>query len=986
MKADKILLPELYRKKQDNGKQYGRGSKKFSGLLFVAASVFVVIAGVFAFADIGGNMALNMAKAYLANRYSIDLQTDGISGNPIKGYTLENLLLTDKTDNRDIFSAESLTVRVKLADLMMGNFGLSELLLRGISMDIAYLAASDDEGTFTPPAERLRVQDSHFSSRIGMIDVNDIDADFARLDIDVDGAVNGLPFWGNINMDSLTTMNRSELRLGSGKIIATGEISGGRIDLHMSGEDFDLKEIASLYPSVLSSEDFEGMVNFRADITGQSQKPNFSSSIEYMGEKFYGYPVERASANITYSNERLSVSNIQASVFNVPLRGEIAASFTQGKPASLTVKLDGSETSLDGLDEIMNVPELEALGGKISLFSVNISGTMQRLNGLVSLTAPRIIYENRAFTNVRVQMKLAESDTASVEGKFMFEGAPGYISGNVGSILTTPLMELTAKIAGLDIKRVESMIPDAPRYDMSGEITASLSVKGTARSPVITGEINSPEFRGWGQEISKPSVQFVYSDKTLSISRTEGTLNGMPINITGTITDFPSVNPKLNINATITMTPETLKTYAPGVEAFGLSGTVNAGLKIAGELDNLSVNLLATAPEVWLMDFVTARNAELTTAFNVDLVKMMDISVNVAADSVTAGGTTFTGANATIHRQGDKIILVGLTARSGEGMITGAGTASVSGKEPADFSFMFTDIPLESLADSYGPEVKGKLSGTLKISGSNDNPEIMLAASIPTLKAGSLTVSSIKADFSGKPGNIVLKNARAEALGSEITAEGIIRLTPSPSILVTFIGKNMNVARILREYPSMRGKISGTAGMRLTLSGDSEVFSTDSVYLACEIEAESADVQALLRDMSADVVQGISGFGRMRADMSGLLMDDLSYEANGELSFWQGDSDEARKAAFSVHVNHDALMLSYIAPEDGDMISDDVQIASESSKPRVQPRTQAKVRPRTPARRRPVRSQSAGNQQDRRELDLSNSHRVLRIWGSVNQD
>ena len=120
--------------------------------------------------------------------------------------------------------------------------------------------------------------------------------------------------------------------------------------------------------------------------------------------------------------------------------------------------------------------------------------------------------------------------------------------------------------------------------------------------------------------------------------------------------------------------------------------------------------------------------------------------------------------------------------------------------------------------------------------------------------------------------------------------------------------------------------------------------------------------------------------------MSGLLMDDLSYEANGELSFWQGDSDEARKAAFSVHVNHDALMLSYIAPEDGDMISDDVQIASESSKPRVQPRTQAKVRPRTPARRRPVRSQSAGNQQDRRELDLSNSHRVLRIWGSVNQD
>ena len=975
--VDDILFPEnktpqrkRHRRRPVQKRHTFLPSMKF---LFLLVLVLVVAGVSFLFADIGGNIALNIAKDHLSKNYHLELNAEKITGNPLRGYTLHNFELIDTKKGNELFSAAYLSVKLNLAAIVTGNLRLSQVSLGGVNMNVddfvsalsefqmpkadlssqnqssnfgvAPAYAEDDKSESLPeiPIDTIILSESRFSSKFGVIDVNEIKADVPNLDIDVDGKINGLPLKGNIDMGEsagLTAANRAELSFCSGKILATGGLMSGKLDLHISAEDVNLSEATALYPSLLVSKDFDGNADFTADITGNTDSPKFSGSFSFKGTKIYGFPVERASSNLSYSNNRVSVSNIQANAFNVPVQGEIAAAFRPNEPVSVMVKLDGSEASLNGLDEVLGVPELKALKGKISLFSVNISGPVNALSGLVNFNAPRVAYDGRALTNIRAQMKLSKSDTANVDGKFTFEGASGYLNGSIAKILTKPNMNLTAKIADLDIKRIESMIPDAPQYKLNGKITASVTVKGTSSNPKVTGSLNSEEFSGWDQKIVKPSVNFSFANNTLTLIKTEGTLNGMPVNLTGTVSPLPSSNPKLNINATITMTPSALKNYVPDIDSYKIKGTVNAGLKIQGTADNPSVNLLATSPNLEAMDMINAKNLELTTALNGDLAKLERLNVNVAAKSLTAGGATFTGVNANVSKNGDKITLAGLNAKSGQGTVTGSGTASVSGKSPLDFNFNFDSLALAPLASASGVDLKGNLSGKLKVSGQNTNPSINFSANIPELNAVGFSLSNLTADIDGNMESINLKNVRAFVEGSEISATGNIQITPSMKMNVSLNGKNINLAQLLKDYPAMKGKIAGTAGLTFTLTGNEKsmtgkgsltvpsltafgmkltgvnlplnysgtnftskggsaklyggtmkntlTFNTSTMKFTDNIEANGVDVNGLIQDASGGLEGKITGTGKLTFKVTGSAKDKVSYSGSGNFSMGQG--------------------------------------------------------------------------------------------------
>ena len=72
----------------------------------------------------------------------------------------------------------------------------------------------------------------------------------------------------------------------------------------------------------------------------------------------------------------------------------------------------------------------------------------------------------------------------------------------------------------------------------------------------------------------KPVINFTVKDRTLTIDKTEGTINRIPIAITGTLKPFPSSNPELDIIA-------------------GINGRPESSVKITGMLNNPSVNLMA---------------------------------------------------------------------------------------------------------------------------------------------------------------------------------------------------------------------------------------------------------------------------------------------------------------------------------------------------------------------------------------------------------
>ena len=976
-------------------------------LLLGLVMMLIVLGVIFSVADIGGNIILGYAQQYLSENMGLTLTAESITGNPVKGYRLNNFELSDQSGQK-LFSAGYLSGRVNFPALFTGNIRLAEISLGGMSMDVDSLIAtlqnlrlpeastqsssltltaspayaesenapdiphsiimsvnsliatlqnlrlpeasaqsssltaspayagsenaphippsismgvnaliatlqnlslpesSTQSSSFTLtaspayadsennmpdiPLDRFSLRESVFSSEYGVITVNEIGADLKAFDIDIDGRINDVPVKGIIDMGEsagLTAINRSDIALGKGRVLATGGYVNDALDLHVSLEDLDLQEMTGLYPALLSSGDFGGSANINLDITGDPGSLRVFGTIDFKGSKIYGFPVERVSTNVNYSDYRAAFSNIQANVFNVPVQGEIAAALRPNEKLSVMVKLDGTEASLDGLDSILGVPELKDLSGRVSAFSANISGHIDELSGLVNLTAPRIAYTGRALTNIRAQMKLTKSDKANVDGKFQFEGAQGYIQGSVASFLTSPKLDVTAKIVDLDVKKVQDMIPDASDYKLAGKITAAVNVKGSVNDPTVTGSLDSPEFSGWDQTITKPSINFTFAKRTLTLSKTEGTLNGMPINLSGTVGPLPSDNPSLNLSATISMTPAALKAYVPDIDQYALKGAVNAGLKVTGSVSKPSVNLVASSPNLQAMNMLTAKDIELTTALTGDLASLSRISVNASAKSITASGVTFSGLNAKIDKNGDKIILGGLNAKSGTGTITGAGTADITGKTPLDFSFRFTNLALAPLAAASGADLKGNLSGTLKVSGTNTNPAIALNANVPSLSAQGFTFTNILADISGNMENIRLNKLRGEVEGAEVSASGNVQVSPALKLDVAVKGEGIKLERLL---PDMKDSLSGTADLTFSVSGTGDKITGKGVLTSSAIRAYGVRVTNITLPLtySGNTFASAGGSakfygGSLRNSLT-LNIDSMKYTDNFEAS------------------------------------------------------------------------------------------------------
>lgn len=516
-------MPDRLLKKRPSKAKLKRIRRRKRIRRFIALSVIViaVIALAVTFTNAGCDIVLGLAEDYVSENTNLNLIAGTVTGNPLKGYTMKNIELEDMNGEK-IISAESLSLYMSLSSLKIA---------------------------------KLRIRNAIIHSRFVKINISRVDTDLRTFTTEIDADINGLPLRGNIDMGNaseLTSINRADMKLGSGKITAIGGLFDDNIfDVHVTAEDLNLKEITAMFPDTLSSNDFDGDLNLNLDVTGIKESPRIFGSVDYRGTKIYGFPAERMSADYHYSvrDNMLMINNIQASAMSVPVQGEITATNLSGENVTMKIKLDGSETNLDALHEVLNIPELKGLNGRIETFNANIWGTMNSLNGLINLTSPRITYMNRTLSNLRLQMKLSGSNTGNVDGKFDFEGTNGFVQGNVESIFTGSNMNITAKIADMDIKRIENIIPDYPAYNLEGKITLSLSVKGSTSKPVITGSVSSNEFKVRSDNITKPVIEFKIQDEALTIEHTEGTLNGMPLTVTGTIKPFPSSNPELDITA-----------------------------------------------------------------------------------------------------------------------------------------------------------------------------------------------------------------------------------------------------------------------------------------------------------------------------------------------------------------------------------------------------------------------------------------------------
>ena len=845
----------------------GRRGNALLKCLLGLVLLLAVAGGILSFIDIGGDLILRIAQKALKEQLNLELAASGVTGNPVKGYTLHDFSLA-ATGSGKILSAKSLAARVNFAALFRGAIRVAEIAVGGVEMDLDQFIADVQKiklpesegggGSGEIPIDRISLVDSRFTSQWGTVEVSEVGANIqgTALAVDVDGRVNGVPVKGGADLDIANgvLINRSDVNFGKGKILATGGVQPvsptdktNALNLQGSVQGLDLKELTALWPAFLKAEDYDGTAGLDLEVTGTSETLKLKGTANYQGTKISGYPVERVAAGVSYSGGRVTISDIQASILNIPINGEIAIATRPGQAPSVMVKLDARDASLDGLDKALHLSELKGLGGRIASFNANIQGPTNALNGTVAFSAPKISYQGRAVTNIAAQLKLSKGDTVAVNSKFNFEGAQGFLQGSASSLLTSPKLDLTANLKDLDIERVAGLIPDSSQYGLAGKVTASLAVKGSLTKPAVSGTLSSPAFSGWGQKLDKPSLAFSFANNVLTLQKSSGTLNGMPINVSGTVGPVTSSTPDVNINATVTVSPAALKAYVPDIDSYALKGNVNAGVKLQGKLPNPAVSLLASSANLQAMNMLTVKDIEVTTALGGDLAKLEKIALNARAKSLTASGLTLTNLMADVSGTAQNLKLNSFRAEVGGAPLTASGTVQTSPAVKADIALRGQGLDLAALTSGIA-DLKGQLSGkadlTFDLTSDAKGNSGKGSVTSPAVRAFGLNLSNVNLPLSLSGNTFTSTGGTAKAYG-------------------------------------------GSAKNNLTYDLAKSAFTE-------QLEASGVDVNALIQDVTGGLGGKITGQGKLNLKLSGTLKGTgsaakkVSYSGSGQLNVGAG--------------------------------------------------------------------------------------------------
>ncbi|MCR5347475.1 MAG: hypothetical protein K6E38_06835 [Fretibacterium sp.] len=844
------------------GQERGTGGRRGHVLLkclLGLALLLVVAGGILSYIDFGGELILSIARKALLEQLNLELEAAGVSGNPVKGYEMHDFTLAAAGSTK-ILAGKSLAARVSFGALFRGAIRLADVAVGGIEMDLDSFIRDiqkirlpeGGDGSSGIPIDHIRLVDSRFTSRWGTVEVSQVGAGIqgTALAVDVNGRVNGVPVKGGADLDvgSGVVIHRSDVNFGKGKILAIGGIQPvsptdktNELNLQGSVQGLDLKELTALWPSFLKAKDYDGTASLNLEATGTSETLKIKGTLSYNGTKISGYPVERVAARVSYSGGRVTVSDIQSSILNIPINGEIAIATHPGKVPSIMLKLDAGDAVLEGLDKALRLPELKGLGGRIASFNMNIQGPANALNGTVNLSAPKISYQDRAVTNIAVQCKLSKGETASINSKFNFEGAQGYLQGKIASLPVAPKLDMTADLRDLDIERVSDMIPDASQYSLRGKVSASLAVKGSLSNPAVSGTISSPSFSGWGQTLDKPSLTFSFANNVLSLQKSSGTLNGMPINVSGTVGPVSSSTPDVSINATVTASPAALKAYVPDIDSYALKGNVNAGVKIQGKLPNPSVRLLISSASLKALNMLAVKDIEVTAALGGDLKKLEKITLDASAESLTASGLTLSNLAADVSGTAQNLKLNSFSAEVGGAPLTASGTVQTSPEVKADIAVRGKGLDLAALTKNL-PDLKGQLSGK-----------------------ADLTFNLIS-DAKGNSGKGTISSAGVKAFGLNLS---------NVSLPLSLAGNTFaSTGGTAKAY-------GGTAKNNLTCDLSKSTFTN-------QLEASGVDVNALIQDATGGLGGKITGLGKLSLKLSGSTAKQLSYSGSGQFSMGAG--------------------------------------------------------------------------------------------------
>lgn len=738
-------------------------------------------------ADFAGDILVREARNAAMEFLGADLSVDGIAGNPIQGFSTGRITIS--TEQGPILTASSLRLKISPKSLLSLKPAINAFSIVSADIDGDRLAERLSSlpllsGDRTMTVQRAEISDSRVTFGESRADISLIGLSFAgnTVSADIDISVNSVPFSGSAGIvltEGSASLSSLLLRAGSGEIEALGTLTPF---LSVAGivSGLDLAEISALWPPPAKGA-FTGKLSMSFTGEGKWNSPILAGDASLEKASVRGIPVDRVKGWWNFSENRLSASPAEGTVYSSPVTGTLSLLFPPGKAPSLDASFSGKSFRIENAKTLFPAAVLK---GTIDTFSGRVSGTPDTLSGVVNLGARSLTLFGLAASKTELQ---ADFNPASIKlkGKTGIEGASADFSGTVENYATAPRLNLTAAIRSYSLQKAASLLKDLPAAGLSGSVNADLAVKGTPAAPEISGKAWSAKITAGKETFTSPSASFSFRGGQTAVSSAAAQWRGAELTAVGKISRSAK-GAVLDVNIT-----------ASGADLAALSGTLGLPFPLGGKAGGTaSLKGPASSPV---------------------------FTIQASSPRASLHGVSVTQAEIQLSGTAKSFRIDRFSAGFKGGTLSGSGTVKAGKTPDTALNISARNIDLRSLLGDVSAAaelpVSGKVNGTFQGRISGAKTSASGTATSPALSIAGFRATNISIPLSLEGDALRGKDASLAFYGGKLTGSGTLNLkTMKYAANVSFSGVDVNSA-VHAFAGSLGGKVTGMARGSLQASG-----------------------------------------------------------------------------------------------------------------------------------------------------------------------
>ena len=557
----------------------------------------------------GALLTTNMGTAFIGKilveqaRTHLDaaLTFQGLRGNPLRGYTIENLGLFK--EGVPLVRIRQGFVKVNLMPLLKKSFELDRIELRDFQVFPQELAPLVEPLRDLPP-ELLRPLGGTYLELLQQGDTFSLGGklQYGTLPLEGEGVfrVTHSPQRGMERVE----MQRGEVTLGVGGFRAEGllfphfdlrgELETANLEAFLKA--LDIPQGAGLALPLTAFLELSG--------TGAEDLALSGRLLTESGVLF-GVPLGVSVCDFSWGDNRLEMQIPEFRPGGIPFQGYGSYQFYEkpgvALPGVFSLFLSAENIPLEELRSMFPAASDIPLGGTVEQGTIQITGKDGDFQGDAQLYAPRVSLGDESFEELKMQIKLRERNTLHITARG--EGWGGTLALSGKGSFPGPSLDLSFNSKGLRLERLQKFIPPLQGYPLRGDLHLGGTVRGKPGSLIIAGELESPKLALLHAFVDDLRIPYSYREKeqSLTLQKATARIDQGSLHLDGMFRNLKAPSPTGEGALELRQVPlASLGSWFPEMKDAGLKGELTLKASFRGPLSAPALEGTAYVPVLTL--------------------------------------------------------------------------------------------------------------------------------------------------------------------------------------------------------------------------------------------------------------------------------------------------------------------------------------------------------------------------------------------------